>query len=82
MSKSGRIYHEGPKKLGGVGLIKSSLAIELSSFFTYSSQEHNTVTTSHSTTNAINGAGSNPIGFIWQGINFELDNIKKCMEQR
>ena len=32
---SGRVYHGGPEKLSGVGLIKSSLAIELSGFFKY-----------------------------------------------
>ena len=30
LPESGRIYHPGPEKVGGVALIKSSLAIELS----------------------------------------------------
>lgn len=30
---TGRVYHVGPDQTGGVGLIKSSLAIELSRFF-------------------------------------------------
>lgn len=32
---SGRVYHPGPETTGGVGLIKSSLAIQLSQNFTY-----------------------------------------------
>ena len=35
LPESGRIYHPGPQKAGGVGLIKSSLGIELSSHFEY-----------------------------------------------
>ena len=30
---TGRVYHSGPEKTGGVGLIKSSLAVELSRLF-------------------------------------------------
>jgi len=32
---TGRVYHTGPANGGGVGLIKSSLAIELSKFFDF-----------------------------------------------
>ncbi|KAI6652643.1 hypothetical protein LOD99_4428 [Oopsacas minuta] len=32
---NGRLYHSGPERVGGVGLIKSALADELSSFFVY-----------------------------------------------
>ena len=39
---SGRIYHEGPNKLGGMGLIKSSLGIELSNFFVYEATDRTT----------------------------------------
>jgi hypothetical protein len=35
MGSSGRVYHPGPEKLHGIGLIKSSLAIELSQSFTF-----------------------------------------------
>lgn len=35
--ENGRLYHSGPDRVGGVGLIKSSLADELSSFFVYES---------------------------------------------
>lgn len=37
LPESGRIYHPGPAKTGGVGLIKSALAIELSKFFDFGS---------------------------------------------
>ena len=35
--ENGRLYHSGPDRIGGVGLLKSSLADELSSFFLYES---------------------------------------------
>lgn len=56
---SGRIYHRGPEKLGGVGLIKSSLAIELSQFFVYEEGA---------------GEGSHPRGFHWQEKRWSLDS--------
>ena len=37
--ENGRLYHSGPDRVGGVGLIKSSLADELSSFFLYQSTD-------------------------------------------
>ena len=36
---SGRVYHSGPEHGGGVGLIKSSLAIELSKQFEFMNGE-------------------------------------------
>ena len=35
LAETGRLYHIGPANGGGVGLIKSSLAIELSKFFEF-----------------------------------------------
>lgn len=35
MGSSGRVYHPGPEKLHGIGLIKSHLAIEISQGFTF-----------------------------------------------
>jgi len=35
LPETGRVYHVGPANGGGVGLIKSSLAIELSKFFEF-----------------------------------------------
>ena len=32
---TGRVYHPGPERCGGVGLVKSSLAIELSKEFEF-----------------------------------------------
>lgn len=39
LAESGRVYHPGPDRLGGVGLVKSSLAIELSKSFEFSSDD-------------------------------------------
>ena len=59
LPESGRIYHPGPAKSGGVGLIKSSVAIELSSHFEYKpgAQENDP-----------------PTHFNWKGVRYELDN--------
>ena len=35
MGASGRVYHPGPERLHGLGLVKSQLAIELSQGFTF-----------------------------------------------
>ena len=55
---SGRVYHAGPERLGGVGLVKSSLAIELSRFFVYEEGA---------------GESAHPVGFRWRGRTWELD---------
>lgn len=39
--KTGRIYHPADEKYGGVGLIKSSLAIQLSQYFEFANNEDN-----------------------------------------
>ena len=55
---SGRVYHSGLERLGGVGLVKSSLAIELSQFFLYEEGA---------------GEGAQPVGFRWQGRTWPTD---------
>ena len=55
---TGRVYHAGPENLGGVGLVKSSLAIELSRFFVYEDGA---------------GEHAHPVGFQWQGKRWQLD---------
>ena len=56
---SGRVYHAGLDKLGKVGLVKSSLAIELSKFFVYDDGANEF---------------SPPTGFKWRGRTWTLDN--------
>ncbi|KAK6623480.1 hypothetical protein RUM43_009332 [Polyplax serrata] len=41
LPRTGRVYHPAPKKVGGIGLVKSSLAIEFSKFFTFGQSEEN-----------------------------------------
>lgn len=55
---TGRVYHAGPDNVGGVGLVKSSLAIELSRFFVYEEGA---------------GEHAHPVGFRWQGRTWQLD---------
>ena len=59
LPKSGRIYHPGPEKAGGVGLVKSSLAIELSHNFLHK---------------AGNPDVDPPTHFVWNNVEHELDN--------
>ena len=39
LPQTGRVYHPAPKQVGGIGLVKSSLAIELSKNFTFGDSE-------------------------------------------
>lgn len=41
LPETGRVYHPAPEKVGGVGLIRSKLAIEFSKFFTFNNGEGN-----------------------------------------
>ncbi|RDD47231.1 UPF0598 protein C8orf82-like protein [Trichoplax sp. H2] len=59
LPKSGRIYHPAPRSVGRVGLIKSSLAIEISSGFRYDMKSDE---------------NSPPSVFFHQGIEYNLDN--------
>ena len=59
LPKSGRIYHPGPDKAGGVGLVKSSLAIELSRYFVHKTGRADVDPPTH---------------FVWSGTEYELDN--------
>ena len=56
---SGRVYHPAPEKVGGVGLIKSSLAIEISPYFIYETGTREVDPPTH---------------FEWQGEKYKLDN--------
>ena len=56
---SGRIYHSAPLKAGGVGLVKSSLAIELSRHFWYKEGS--------------DPEAAAPVGFTWRGQSYTLD---------
>ena len=56
LPNSGRVYHPAMDKLGGVGLIKSSLAIEFSKYFEFENDEQNTP----------------PTHFTWKGNRFAL----------
>lgn len=65
LPESGRIYHPGPEKVGGVALIKSSLAIELSPHFEYKKGDQD---------------NDPPTHFNWKGICYQLDNsMWKCL---
>ena len=57
--ETGRIYHPADEKYGGVGLIKSSLGIELSHCFEYRDRDNGSESPSH---------------FNWNGKTYELDN--------
>ncbi|KAM9761641.1 UPF0598 protein C8orf82 homolog [Menidia menidia] len=56
---SGRVYHPCPERWGGVGLVRSALAIELSPFFVYPAES---------------GQSEQPTHFIWEGQKHTLTN--------
>ncbi|XP_035678211.1 UPF0598 protein CG30010-like [Branchiostoma floridae] len=58
LPRSGRVYHPAPAKVGGVGLVKSSLAIELSRDFRFGDE----------------GEYAPPVGFLWRGQEVQLTN--------
>lgn len=41
LPKTGRVYHPAPERAGGIGLVKSSLAIEFSKSFKFNNSEEN-----------------------------------------
>ena len=66
-TESGRVYHTGPEVLGGVGLVKSSLAIELSGFFQYGDGS---------------SENSQPVGFEWRGHHYQLrDTVTNALRK-
>ncbi|XP_069813087.1 UPF0598 protein C8orf82 homolog [Dendropsophus ebraccatus] len=58
LPENGRVYHPAPERTGGVGLVKSSLAFELSPCFEFSTGSN---------------AGP-PICFHWKGKRYDLTN--------
>ncbi|KAL3181311.1 hypothetical protein MRX96_008807 [Rhipicephalus microplus] len=54
----GRVYHQAPERAGGVGLIRSLLAIELSKHFTFADDSDK----------------SPPTHFDWDGTRYKLSN--------
>ncbi|XP_073536110.1 UPF0598 protein C8orf82 homolog [Phyllobates terribilis] len=58
LPENGRVYHPAPEKAGGVGLVKSSLAFELSPCFEF----------------AVGSGAASPICFTWQGKRYDLTN--------
>ncbi len=56
---SGRLYHPGPERRAGVGLVRSALAIELSAHFEYATGQEST---------------GQPTHFMWAGHRHTLTN--------
>lgn len=56
---SGRVYHPCPERSGGVGLVRSALAIELSPFFVYPPES---------------GQSGQPLQLLWKGQEHTLTN--------
>ncbi|XP_024866581.1 UPF0598 protein C8orf82 homolog isoform X1 [Kryptolebias marmoratus] len=61
---SGRVYHPCPERSGGVGLVRSALAIEVSPFFVYPPES---------------GQSGQPTHFLWRGQTLKLTNeLARC----
>ena len=58
LPESGRVYHPAPEKYGGVGLVKSKIAIEFSKYFIFGD----------------GGEMEPPIHFTWKGKRYDLGN--------
>lgn len=56
---SGRVYHPCSEHGGGIGLVRSALAIEFSSFFVHALED---------------GQSGQPIHFLWRGQKHRLTN--------
>lgn len=41
---TGRVYHPAPEKVGGIGLVRSNIAIEFSAFFDFENGQENAPT--------------------------------------
>lgn len=61
LPKTGRIYHPADEKFGGVGLIKSSLAIEFSKLFGYDASSQ------------VDSDDAMPTSFTWDGHCYQLN---------
>lgn len=62
--RTGRVYHEARERFGGIGLIKSSLAIELSTGFRFDDQINSTD----------HDGASFPTRFVWNDNEYALSN--------
>ena len=63
---SGRVYHPAPEETGGIGLIRSALAVELSKYFTFVGSSDCTL----------------PCQFAWRGKKYILTNeLLKLIKQ-
>ncbi|GFN92217.1 upf0598 protein c8orf82-like [Plakobranchus ocellatus] len=59
LPETGRVYHPAPEQYGSIGLIKSSLAIDLSKYFEFESGDE----------------AQPPSHFTWKGTRYTLTNI-------
>lgn len=59
LPRNGRVYHPASKKVGGVGILKTSLATEFSNHFLFENGEEDEDPPSH---------------FVWKGCKYQLDN--------
>jgi len=59
LPKNGRVYHPAPGRVGGAGILRTSLAIEFSSYFSYADN---------------NTDDDPPTHFEWKGELYKLEN--------
>ena len=71
LPESARVYHPANDRVGGIGLVKSKLAIELSQYFEYDQIDAESVT-------------SSPTRFTWNGVTYILTNklLEKASKSR
>lgn len=60
LPRNGRVYHPAPNRVGGAGILKTSLAIEISSCFSFENGTDEETPPSH---------------FLWKGESYKLENV-------
>ena len=81
--RNGRIYHPGPEKAGGVGLIKSSLAIQLSKCFVVPSSTGGSAEESDTSDDDDEDdvLFPKPSHFVWNGVEYSLEYSTQLLEK-
>lgn len=78
--QNGRIYHPGPEKAGGVGLVKSSLALQLSKCFVVPSSVDSSAGES-ATSEDEDVLFPKPSHFVWNGVEYSLEYSPQLLER-
>lgn len=77
--QNGRIYHPGPEKAGGVGLVKSSLALQLSRSFVVPPSGDSAGESANSDDDEV--LFPKPSHFVWNGVKYTLEYAPHLLDK-